>query len=862
MKYIFGLILCCAVGLLAHSEVAHASEPEWSWTNGPPTVAHNDPSDFDRQFACPTYIQDFKVADQSQSQRMCVFGRENSIRIGTLFLDNRVPRAAIAYPHDQEFHLLPGICQDSPGCLYSPDEDLLVMHYYASRYYFSVMVLKHVSQRLHRTSDGTGLHDTLDVSNPDYLVGTPNGRSLGVGAIALSSNGKWLVVELRNLGVALMNLGTGEIRRIYVPGALYDVGRNPEEELAVSNDGKTVAMMGDRVEFKIISVSSDCGDHIENSMWNNFEVQTKPCAVAPFSPVNLITRFSYVSRPAFDEEGGQLTFYPVSYDGSTHRIVLRAQGYVGVPELYYLALGDSFSSGEGETDDGQYVSGTNDQFEKCHLSRRSYPFLLANILDIPLDKAKSVACSGAKIEDVIGNDADYWGQKDRLGTKGKLLNSTQRAQLQHDAMISFQPGRVHQESFAGRYQPTIITMGIGGNDVGFMDKLKTCLMPGRCEWASSDAAIRRTGVEIQTLLPKLVSTYQKLLNDSPKSQLYVVGYPQIINPDGVCDPLTSLLLDHQERVFMVEGVRYINQVIQQAAQKVGAKYLDIEQSLAGHEVCDGASQLAMNTLRLGDDIGPTAIPFLKLIGYETFHPTPYGHSLIAGLIGRQYTIPLPQIVSENWLASPYWRLDNPPGPISKQIMSDDLTESSLPSGQSDIHITIPPYTFSPNSTVRIEFHSETMSLGEYVIANDGGLEVTTTLPGTLSEGFHTLHILGTGYDQQSTDEYQVISYGSVETEIPPLHQNKNLSDVLSVAINATKSTYTADTTIVTDILPSALDTSVLGAATSDHSNKQSITRDVRPVIAMVFGGGILVVALILLIIKLRSGTNSGQDPGG
>ena len=34
--------------------------------------------------------------------------------------------------------------------------------------------------------------------------------------------------------------------------------------------------------------------------------------------------------------------------------------------------------------------------------------------------------------------------------------------------------------------PEVISLGVGGNDIGFMDKLKACIMPDTCEWVGEE----------------------------------------------------------------------------------------------------------------------------------------------------------------------------------------------------------------------------------------------------------------------------------------------------------------------------------------------------------------------------------------
>ncbi len=143
--------------------------------------------------------------------------------------------------------------------------------------------------------------------------------------------------------------------------------------------------------------------------------------------------------------------------------------YIAPDSMNYLALGDSYSSGEGDIDQtgsSHYLSFTNVfgdyrngiPRELCHVSDRSYPFLLAPDMGISQgDNMQSIACSGAVRSDILsvklngGADSSYAGQ-DAPMFSGIFSNSTQSApqlagitnaqELQDEAINQFIPGRV------------------------------------------------------------------------------------------------------------------------------------------------------------------------------------------------------------------------------------------------------------------------------------------------------------------------------------------------------------------------------------------------------------------------------------
>lgn len=159
--------------------------------------------------------------------------------------------------------------------------------------------------------------------------------------------------------------------------------------------------------------------------------------------------------------------------------------------LTYLALGDSYASGEGDlTDDylpytniyGDYRIGV--PREMCHISRGSYPLLLAKDMDLQqgLDM-HSVACSGAVLRDVFSADkpiyfidTQYVGQPTQLqkGVGDRLGGLSNQLELQQAARSSFIPGRVQQIEFVHATQPSTVTLMMGGNDLGFGGIMASC----------------------------------------------------------------------------------------------------------------------------------------------------------------------------------------------------------------------------------------------------------------------------------------------------------------------------------------------------------------------------------------------------
>lgn len=758
--------------LLSWPEIAVATvnDATWSWTETKPSVSSSTVVTDMATTPCFNSYQMKDVVGESDPKRVCIMTGDN-VKFGNYFVDGRFA-PIISFAYDSKMYKIRGACDRSDSCLYLPGSDTLVTkQYLINGIVRSLVVYKDFTHRLARSADSSvsATEYNFDSSNPDYIFRSADGYAWPVGGIGASDDGEWLAIEFRQRGIGLLNIETLEMKRVSTMAFNYGMGFDPTSELAVSNDGGHIAVMGMNSGLTVLDVNSACGDEATDERMSSVASITQPCRTAQIDTGDFINRFFAAINPKFNDEGGELNFYAMSYLGESREVSLRAGGYVS-PRLDYLALGDSFTSGEGETDDKYYLNGTNDEYEKCHVSMRSYPFLISDSMKIdPLSMA-SVACSGATMGDVVGDDLDYLGQSDRLGKNKLNLVKTDRVLAQTEARNSFLPGRVHQGSFVEKYQPEVMTVGIGGNDVGFMEKLKTCLTPGICNWASTDEGKEKTADEIKNLFSTLVQTYQKLHKVSPNSKIYAIGYPKIIDATGQCNLLNGYLLDSTERQFMNEGIVYLNEVIMAAAKATGIKYIDIQNSYGDYVLCGKSQPSAMNAIRLGDDGAINdRLKWFKPIGNESFHPNSLGHTYMANSIieslgnivnydycaGGNIVCPNPTIAAPE--PSSYWIPDGYHNyPMQKTV--DYVSDRDDATDNRQKKLMLDSNSLAPDSSVDVEITSDIRSLGQFLANHDGSLNVNVDLPTDLEEGYHTVHLYGTSYSGELVELYQVIEY--------------------------------------------------------------------------------------------------------
>jgi lysophospholipase L1-like esterase len=257
----------------------------------------------------------------------------------------------------------------------------------------------------------------------------------------------------------------------------------------------------------------------------------------------------------------------------------------------YVALGDSYSSGEG---DPPYLSGTNiSGVDTCHRSALSYPFDTEIALGFFSQSFSFHACSGATIQDF--SDAN---QADHEPAQLSWLNS----------------------------QTGLVTLTIGGNNADFKDVMESCVIAEvtgvSCQslWNSKvNAAINLMGTNRSNNPESLVQLYQKIKAKAPNAKILVVGYPRLFpaNPPGSCATgVPGLYFSQSDMSWVNSEIQKLDGVIKAAAVSGGVSYVDTYSVFSGHELCTS-----------NPDINSVVLPT-----EGSFHPNINGHDALAQLV--------------------------------------------------------------------------------------------------------------------------------------------------------------------------------------------------------------------------------------
>lgn len=254
------------------------------------------------------------------------------------------------------------------------------------------------------------------------------------------------------------------------------------------------------------------------------------------------------------------------------------------PALSYVALGDSFTAAPGIPE--------TDTSDGCLRSSQNYPSLVTEQLEEVYDVALADrSCSGADTTHLAGEQAVG---RDPLPP-------------QFDAL---------------RRDTDLVTLSTGGNDYGtFVRLIGGCVALAQEEPGGSPCldAAESQGDVLASAQPeieqRLVDAITEIQRRSPRAQVLVVGYPQLVPADGACPdllPLASGDLPFARRVN-----RELTDNLARAADRTDTTYVDVWAASEDHDIC--AERPWVNGLESQQG---GAIPF---------HPLPAGQAAIAQL---------------------------------------------------------------------------------------------------------------------------------------------------------------------------------------------------------------------------------------
>jgi lysophospholipase L1-like esterase len=221
----------------------------------------------------------------------------------------------------------------------------------------------------------------------------------------------------------------------------------------------------------------------------------------------------------------------------------------------YVALGDSYTSGPSVP--SPLGPGTTPSAPpSCLRSSGNYPSLTARALGLELT---DVSCAGATTGDLTGPQG---------------------------------PGIPPQLS-ALRPSTSVVTVGIGGNDLGFSSIVTDCA--AATPWGATKvgwSCARHYDTDgtdaLAPVLQRVANGVATVLDDirarAHRAQVFVIGYPQIVPPTGSgCWP--RLPFSAADTTFLRGVESALDSTLAHAAAAAGDHYVDMATPSAAHNAC-------------------------------------------------------------------------------------------------------------------------------------------------------------------------------------------------------------------------------------------------------------------------------------
>jgi len=258
-----------------------------------------------------------------------------------------------------------------------------------------------------------------------------------------------------------------------------------------------------------------------------------------------------------------------------------AAAHTGGPvnALHYVSLGDSYTS-------GPFIPQQVDA--NCARSDHNYPSVVA--AERRAAAFKDVSCGGATTEHM-------WTSQ---GTNGPQLNAVER-------------------------DTDLVTVQIGGNDMGFGSIIATCAGLGfqdptgnPCQRYYTSSGEDQLKVNIAETAPKVSRVLQAVRDKAPHARVLVVGYPDLLPDDGTgCYPLVPFAA--KDFPYLRDTEKQLNAMLRQVAKQEHAEYVDTYESTVGHDMCKAPADRWIEPLQPASPAAPA-------------HPNAKGEDVMAGAV--------------------------------------------------------------------------------------------------------------------------------------------------------------------------------------------------------------------------------------
>ena len=247
-------------------------------------------------------------------------------------------------------------------------------------------------------------------------------------------------------------------------------------------------------------------------------------------------------------------------------LTLSAATAVGSRAANYVALGDSYAAGPLIPNPVLPLG--------CLKSSNNYPRLAAPGIGLTL---KDASCSGATTVHMTNPQ-----NVDPDGPNPPQFNSL-------DAST------------------TVVSLTIGGNDIGFSEVAQSCIVVNPfshpCLDKYNSGGVNQLKARIDATAPKVAAVLQGIKARSPLAKIYVVNYPAIFPETGFgCWP--QMPIGFQDVPYLRSTQKRLNSMLATQAAANGATLVNWYGASIGHDACKGSSTRWVEPLVPGNSAAP------------------------------------------------------------------------------------------------------------------------------------------------------------------------------------------------------------------------------------------------------------------
>jgi lysophospholipase L1-like esterase len=246
----------------------------------------------------------------------------------------------------------------------------------------------------------------------------------------------------------------------------------------------------------------------------------------------------------------------------------------------YVALGDSFTA-------GPLIPVQHGTPLGCLRSTKNYAAVAARRLSV--GTFVDVSCSGADTGDMTA------AQDVTPGTNPP----------QFDALTA---------------DTTLVSVGIGGNDIGYTEIFQTCAELSLRNPFGAPCMARfgdRLDQRIADTAPKVDAVLEGIRQRSPQARILVVGYLRLLPASRGCWPLVPLARGDVPWLDDIE--QSLNGMLENEAEQHGARFVDAYAGGTGHDMCASPGR------KWVEGLVPTSLA-------APIHPNAAGMAVVAGRV--------------------------------------------------------------------------------------------------------------------------------------------------------------------------------------------------------------------------------------